>query len=456
MRIRPLSVLLAAALAAAAPACAFAEESGTALSAPAGTRKPPEPGKETYQQLGKFANVFDQVRREYVDRIDDAKLIDLALKGMLAGLDPHSAYLPPEDFTQLSSETKGAFGGLGIEVEEKDGLIRIVAPMDGGPAEKAGLKANDLVVAVDGDPVRGKPLDQSVKRMRGEPGTKVKISVVDGDKPDSEPKIFELERAVISVPAVKSKMERGVAVLRLTRFSEKAGEQIAAEIKKLSANKPRGWILDMRNNPGGLLDQAVEVAGAFMEPGEIVSAKGRDGAVLASYSTSAHDLLSGAPLVVLINGGSASAAEIVAGALQDRKRAKLVGTSSFGKGSVQSVFGNKDGSAVKITTARYYTPSGRSIQGDGIVPDVEVHAAGQHEMAGGTEGRLPGALGKDSGKKAQAVAGPAVIDIGPGKDAPKDAPKDAAKPQEPKTDPQLDKAVEMLGGDPPAMPTAAP
>jgi carboxyl-terminal processing protease len=386
-------------------------------------------GSETYRQLGRFASVFDEVRRNHVDDTEDAKLVENALKGMLSGLDPHSAYLPPEDAAMLTSETKGSFGGLGIEIAPDEGAVRVVAPIDDSPAAKAGIRTGDRILRVAGIPVREIGHDEAVRKMRGKPGSEVTVTV------ERDGKTFDktIVRAVIVVPAAKGRIEKDVAVVRLSRFSENAAERLREEIELLDKEKPLGWILDLRSNPGGLLDQAVAVAGLFVAKGEIVSVRGRGGVVQSSRSVKGTDVLRGAPLVVLIDGGSASASEIVAGALRDHKRATLVGTTTFGKGSVQSVIGLNDGSAVKLTTGRYYTPAGVSIQGDGLKPDVEIHKKGR-EIKGGTEGRLTGALGKSNGERIRRET--------PETEATKT--RDEKEVGEEKGDPQLDKAVEIV------------
>jgi len=326
-----------------------------------------------YQQLQKFAQVMELVRRSYVEEVSDEKLIDGALNGMLTSLDPHSNYMTKEVFGEMQVETKGEFGGLGIEISSAEGGVRVVAPIEDTPAWKVGIKAGDLIIKIDDALARNMEIGEAVKRMRGKPGTKVVLTIFrEGEK---GPLTFTIERDVIQVKSVKSDLlAPGMLYLRVTQFQEHTGEMLKEQIAALKAKSKepiRGAVLDLRNNPGGLLNQAVEVSDIFLDSGGIVSTKSRAGSDL-SYSAEKGDLLDGVPMVVLINGGSASAAEIVGGALQDNHRAVLMGSRSFGKGSVQSVFPLADGTAMKLTTALYYTPSGRSIQATGIKPEIEV------------------------------------------------------------------------------------
>ena len=332
---------------------------------------------DTYRQLNLFGDVFERVRADYVEKPDDQKLIETAINGMLTGLDPHSSYMDPKSFRDMQVQTRGEFGGLGIEVTmEEDGLIKVVTPIDDTPAAKAGVLANDLITKLDEDQVQGLTLNQAVEKMRGPVNTKIKLTIKrkDIDKPIE----VTLTRDVIRVHAVRSKVEGDdVGYIRMTQFNEQTTEGLKKAITdinaKISQDKLKGYILDLRNNPGGLLDQAISVSDAFLEKGEIVSTRSRNAEDTQRYNARAGDLTKGKPVIVLINGGSASASEIVAGALQDHKRVTVIGTRSFGKGSVQTIFplGNGNG-ALRLTTARYYTPSGRSIQAKGITPDIEV------------------------------------------------------------------------------------
>jgi len=326
-----------------------------------------------YQQLQKFSRVMEIVRRAYVEKVGDEKLIDGALSGMLSSLDPHSTYLDKEMYKQMTVDTKGEFGGLGIEIAAAEGGIRIVSPIEDTPADKAGVKAGDLIIKIDNELARDMSLSEGVKKMRGKPGTSIMLTIF--RKGENTPLEIKIVRAVIKVKSVKSDMlAPGYAYLRITQFQERTGSLLKKQIKALkkqAGGTLSGAVLDLRNNPGGLLNQAVEVSDMFLNKGNIVSTKSRAGKNL-SFDARQGDALNQLPLIVLINHGSASASEIVAGALQDHHRAVLVGTKSFGKGSVQSVVPLNDGTAIKVTTALYYTPSGRSIQATGIDPDIEV------------------------------------------------------------------------------------
>jgi carboxyl-terminal processing protease len=331
------------------------------------------PKPETYHMLELFGDVLATVQRQYVAPVDDKKLIQSAIDGMLTSLDPHSGYLDPDAYEDMRDVTRGQYGGLGLEVTSEDGVVKVVTPMDDTPAAKAGIKAGDYITAINGQSVLGLPLNDAVKSMRGDAGEAITVTIA-RDKKD--PFDVKMVREVISVKSVKTRMEGDYGYLRLTGFNEKAGEETLAGLKSLEAKNPhmKGLVLDLRNNPGGLLDQAVSVSDIFLDGGEVVSQRGRDPKDIDRYNAKPGDALHGLPIVVLTNSGTASAAEIVAGALQDRHRAEIVGITSFGKGSVQSVIplrGGQDG-ALKLTTGRYYTPSGRSIQKTGIEPDLEV------------------------------------------------------------------------------------
>jgi carboxyl-terminal processing protease len=330
---------------------------------------------DAYKQLSLFGDVFERVRTDYVEKPDDGKLVESAINGMLTGLDPHSSYMDAKSFRDMQVQTRGEFGGLGIEVTMEDGLIKVVAPIDETPAAKAGVMANDYITHIDDEPVQGLTLNQAVDKMRGPVNTKIKLKIM--RKGQDKPVELTLTRDVIRVLSVRSHSEGDdVGYIRITQFNEQATTGLKKAIADLSAqngDKLKGFILDLRNNPGGLLDQAISVSNAFLNRGEIVSTRGRNADETQRFTARPGDLTKGKPVIVLINGGSASASEIVGGALQDHKRAIMVGTRSFGKGSVQTIIplGSGNG-ALRLTTARYFTPSGRSIQAKGIVPDIEV------------------------------------------------------------------------------------
>jgi carboxyl-terminal processing protease len=330
---------------------------------------------DTYRQLNLFGDVFERVRSDYVEKPDDGKLVESAINGMLAGLDPHSSYMDPKSFKDMQIQTRGEFGGLGIEVTMEDGLVKVVAPIDETPAAKAGVMAGDIITHLDDEPVQGLTLNQAVEKMRGPVNTKIRLKIM--RKGQEKPVEVTIVRDIIRVRSVRSRVEGDdIAFIRLTQFNEQTTEGLKkaiADTATQTGDKLRGYIVDLRNNPGGLLDQAISVADAFLEKGEIVSTRGRNPEETQRFNARAGDLTKGKPIIVLINGGSASASEIVAGALQDHKRATIVGTRSFGKGSVQTIIplGSGNG-ALRLTTARYFTPSGTSIQAKGIKPDIEV------------------------------------------------------------------------------------
>ncbi|TLS68566.1 S41 family peptidase [Mariprofundus erugo] len=373
-----------------------------------------------YQQLQKFSRVMEMVRQAYVEEVSDEKLIDGALTGMLASLDPHSTYLDKEMFKQMNVDTTGEFGGLGIEISAAEGGIRIVSPIEDTPAYRAGIKAGDLIIKIDDELARDLSLAEAVKKMRGKPGTSITLTIF--RQGEDAPKEVAIVRAVIKVKSVKGDLlAPGYAYLRITQFQERTDtllRQQISELKKQSGGKLAGAVLDLRNNPGGLLNQAVEVSDMFLDKGNIVSTKSRAGKSM-SFDAQPGDELDGLPLIVLINNGSASASEIVSGALQDHHRAVLLGTRSFGKGSVQSVVPLSDGTAIKVTTALYYTPSGRSIQATGIDPDIIVEqqlvkpvAQDKPEIPSVSESNLKGHLsngnhGKPAAKKAPEATGDA-------------------------------------------------
>ncbi len=353
---------------------------------------------DVYKQLNLFGEVYERVRSEYVEKVSDKELIEAAINGMLQSLDPHSSYLNAESFTEMKIQTKGEFGGLGIEVTMENGLVKVVSPIDDTPAAKAGIKSGDYISHIGDEPVMGLTLSEAVDKMRGPINTELKITVI---REGIEAFDVNIKRAIIKVTSIKAKKEEDVAYLRITSFTQKTFKNLVKEYKKLSLEmdgKIKGLVLDLRNNPGGLLDQAVSVSDAFLERGEIVSTRGRDNKGEQRYNASKGDITNGLPIVVLINGGSASASEIVAGALQDHKRGILMGTQTFGKGSVQTIIPVTSKGAVRLTTARYFTPSGNSIQAKGISPDIYVPQS-KIEVLENTNSRreadLRGALDKD-------------------------------------------------------------
>jgi carboxyl-terminal processing protease len=331
---------------------------------------------DTYRELNLFGDVFERVRADYVEKPDDSQLVESAINGMLAGLDPHSSYMDPKSFRDMQVQTRGEFGGLGIEVTMEDGLVKVVAPIDDTPAAKAGVMANDVITKLDDEAVQGLTLNQAVDKMRGPVNTKIKLTIM--RKGSDKPIEVTIMRDIIRVKSVRSHAEgEDVGYIRITQFNEQTTDGLKDAINdlntQLGADKIKGYVIDLRNNPGGLLDQAISVSDTFLDKGEIVSTRGRNPEETQRFNARPGDMTKGKPLIVLINGGSASASEIVAGALQDHKRATLIGTRSFGKGSVQTIIPLGAGNgALRLTTARYFTPSGRSIQAKGIVPDIEV------------------------------------------------------------------------------------
>ena len=328
---------------------------------------------DTYRLLTLFGDVFERVRAEYVEPTTDRDLVENAINGMLTGLDPHSSYMNAKAFRDMQVQTRGEFGGLGIEVTQEGGYIKVISPIDDTPAARAGVKAGDLITGIDGRTVQGLSLNEAVDKMRGAPNTKITITV--RREGTDKPLEIAITREIIKIQVVKSRLEGDVGYIRLTSFNEQSDPALRRAIQNLkqqAGDKLRAIVLDMRNNPGGLLDQAVAVSDDFLEQGEVVSTRARHADESQRWNAKPGDISSGLPMVVLINGGSASASEIVAGALQDHRRAVLLGTRSFGKGSVQTVIPLPGNGAMRLTTARYYTPSGRSIQGLGITPDVEV------------------------------------------------------------------------------------
>lgn len=331
--------------------------------------------RSTYEQLDLFGDIFERIRSQYVEEVDEAELIESAINGMLTSLDPHSSYLPPKDFDAMQVQTRGQFGGLGIEVTQEDGYVKVVSPIDDTPAFKAGIEAGDFITHVDGESVFGLTLEESVDLMRGPVGSEIIITVV--REGIDEPFDVTIVRDIIKIKAVRSHLEGKSVYLRLTTFNDQTYPNLRDGIKKHideagGIDNINGFVIDLRNNPGGLLNQAIMVSDAFLEKGEIVSTRGREPRDSERYNAAPGDLAQGKPIVVLVNGGSASASEIVAGALQDHRRAIVVGTKSFGKGSVQTIMPLQGDGAMRLTTARYYTPSGRSIQALGVSPDIIV------------------------------------------------------------------------------------
>lgn len=366
---------------------------------------------ETYEMLNLFGDVFERVREQYVEQVPDKKLIENAINGMLTSLDPHSGYLDAENFEDMKVQTKGEFGGLGIEVTMENGLVKVVSPIDDTPAAKAGVKSGDLIIKIDAEEVMGLSLSDAVDKMRGKVGTPVKLTLV--RKETADPIVVTLERAVIKIKSVRDKMVGDdVGYIRITSFTEQVEENLEKALKKIQSEHGKnlkGLVLDLRNNPGGLLDQAIFVSDTFLDKGEIVSTRGRRPEETKRINATQGDALNGLPIVVLINEGSASASEIVAGALQDHRRAILMGTKSFGKGSVQTIVALPgQNAAMRLTTARYYTPSGRSIQAEGIVPDIEVKPAKIENITttyqGPSEANLHGALKNDTKSEEKTIS----------------------------------------------------
>jgi carboxyl-terminal processing protease len=422
-----------------------------------GVRAQAASSTNTYEQLNLFGEVFERIRDNYVEPADDEKLIEAAVNGMLTSLDPHSSYLNQKDFGDMQVQTKGEFGGL----------IKVVSPMDGTPAAEAGLQPGDLISALDGQPIMGLSLNEAVEKMRGEIGSSIRITIIRGDQ---DPFDVTLKRAVIAVKSVRWELEDGnIGYVRISSFSEKTDSGLREAITKLkeaSKNQMQGLVLDLRNNPGGLLDQAISVSDDFMDKGEIVSTRGRKSEEAQRWNAESGDLMDGKPIVILINGGSASASEIVAGALQDQRRSIVLGTKSFGKGSVQSIIPIPNHGAIRLTTARYYTPSGRSIQAKGIEPDIQVQQAKIEALGperGTHEADLRGALSNPDDKENSSEQMPAETqdvegqsekpaDTNANKEEPKPEDKEAFTGSEkqqiarPSEDYQLARALDLLRG----------
>lgn len=426
-------------------------------SAFAATPKPKAPTntKDPYVLMELFGGAFSTIKADYVEDTDDKKLVEKAIDGMLTSLDPHSGYMDADSFSDMETQTKGEFGGLGLEVGMDNGFVRVMSPIDDTPAFKAGLQTGDYVTHVDGISTFGQSLNDTVKKMRGTPGSKVTLSI---SRKDKDPFDVTLKRAVIKVKPVKFEAKGDIGYIRITMFSETTTNMLHEAIKELNKQigkeKLAGFVIDIRNNPGGLLDQAVDVSDTFLEQGEIVSTRSRKPEDTTRFSAKPGDLTGGLPLVVMINEGSASASEIVAGALQDHHRAVIVGLKSFGKGSVQSVREIPGFGGIRITTARYYTPSGNSIQAKGITPDVIIPRAKLEEqpiVKGYGEADLPQAIAAEEGKKAidtNRQKAPTVEEkkamntLFKDKKAAKE--KENTPNEEDKTDYQLDRALDIL------------
>lgn len=422
--IRKLSLLLAGALVGASAMSLVYGADGSASAA----------NSDTYRQLAIFGDVFERVRAQYVTKPDDKQLVESAINGMLSALDPHSSYLNPEAAKDMRAQTKGEFGGLGIEVTMQDDLVKVITPIDDTPAAHAGILAGDLISKIDGEEVRGMTLNDAVDRMRGPVDTPIELTVLreGADKPIK----IRIVRDIIKVKAVKSRIEDNVGYIKITSFTEQTYDDLKEAIDEIQAKVPdkelKGYVLDLRLNPGGLLDQAISVSDAFLDRGEVVSTRGRDPEDIARFDATKGDLAHGKPMIVLINGGSASASEIVAGALQDHRRATVLGTKSFGKGSVQTIIPLAENGALRLTTALYYTPSGKSIQGTGITPNIRVEQPlpddlkGRDIKRGESElrGHIKGAEENEEGSGSVAYV-----------------------PSDPKDDLQLAAALELLRGE---------
>ena len=412
-----------------------------ALTLPIGTLTAQEKSSATYRQLNLFGDVFERVRADYVEEVSDKELIENAINGMLTALDPHSSYLNEKNYRDMQVQTKGEFGGLGIEVTMENGLVKVVSPIDDTPAFRAGIQPQDLITHLDGEQVLGLTLQQAVERMRGKVDTDIRLTI---RRKGRKPFDVTLTRAIIKIRSVRSRIEqKNIGYVRITSFNEQTYKGLVKAMEKLRADAEgglKGIVLDLRNNPGGLLDQAVAVADAFLDKGEIVSTRSRRKENAQRFNARPGDLAKVLPIVVLINGGSASASEIVAGALQDHGRAIIMGTRSFGKGSVQTIVPLPGQGAMRLTTSRYYTPSGRSIQAKGIDPDIVIEQSRVEPINQGSrrsEADLRGALTNDSDGDA-----PKKKD----KTAKKDEKKDEKDAKPKVSDYQLNRAVDLLRG----------
>ena len=398
---------------------------------------------DPYVLMELFGAAYQVIKQDYVEETTDRKLVENAINGMLSSLDPHSGFMNQSDYADLEEQTKGEFGGLGMEVSSDNGLVRVTSPIDDTPAYKAGIQAGDYITHIDGESVIGQTLNDAVKKLRGKPGTKVTVTI---SRKDKEPFDIKMTRAVIKVKPIKYEAKDDIGYIRVTAFNESTTQMLHEAVKNLTReigkDKIIGFIIDVRNNPGGLLNEAIGVVDTFISKGEIVSTRSRDPKENLQFFAETPDMTNGKPLVVMINEGSASASEIVAGALQDHHRALVVGLKSFGKGSVQTIKEIPGFGGIKITTARYYTPSGRSIQAKGIEPDVVIPRAKLKELPvikGFGEDNLPGAIAAEEGKKAKEVQ----------KKQPKETPSSSdssdSKDDE-KKDYQLDRAMDILRG----------
>lgn len=422
--IRKIS-LLAVGIFVGAAATSFVKTDG--LSAEAAS-------SDTYRQISIFGSVFERIRAEYVTPPDEKKLVQSAISGMLSSLDPHSSYLDQEAANDMRTQTRGEFGGLGIEVTMEDDLVKVITPIDDTPASKAGVLSGDLIIEIDGEAVRGLSLSDAVDRMRGPVNTPILLTVIrqGADKPIE----IEVIRDIIAIRAVRSRAENDVGYLRVISFTEKTFTDLDKAITKLTEeigkDKLKGFVLDLRLNPGGLLDQAISVSDAFLDRGEIVSTRGRDPETERRFNARPGDLSGGKPLIVMINGGSASASEIVAGALQDHKRATILGTRSFGKGSVQTIIPMNEFGSLRLTTALYYTPSGASIQGKGILPDIKVNQPIPEELRGRVRAQGESELrGHIEGNQEDEDGSGSIAYV----------------PPDPKDDEQLNYALQLLRGE---------
>jgi carboxyl-terminal processing protease len=439
-------------VAAAAAITAVAFLGGPGNTQTAGTPPAAKSNSDTYRQLNLFAEVFERVRSDYVEEVSDETLVETAINGMLSSLDPHSSYLNAKNYKDMQVQTRGEFGGLGIEVTMENGLVKVVSPIDDTPAAKAGIKPNDFITNLDGEPVAGLSLPEAVEKMRGPVNSNIKLTI---RREGKDPFDVTLTRAVVKIQSVKSHLEGdNIGYIRITSFNEQTDTGLQNAVKSLkekAGNKLIGYVLDLRNNPGGLLDQAIAVSDAFLEQGEIVSTRGRRSDDAQRFNARPGDITNGLPIVVLINGGSASASEIVAGALQDHHRAVLLGTKSFGKGSVQTIIPLPGHGAMRLTTARYYTPSGRSIQAKGIEPDILVEPAKIEKVAQGTirhEADLRGALKNTDKAPAPAGSADSPANVPPGTTPAAPADSGSVDPLVLGTaeDYQLARALDMLRG----------
>jgi carboxyl-terminal processing protease len=377
-----------------------------AFASPGSVLAVEEAGELPLEELRTFADVFNQIRIGYVEEIDDSTLLEYAIKGMLTGLDPHSAYMTKEAFDNLQSTTSGEFSGLGLEVGMDDGFVTVISPIDGTPADKAGLQTGDVILKLDNVSIKGLSLNDAIEKMRGEKGSKIELTI--GRQGETKPFNLTLVRDTIRMASVRERwLEPGFGYIRIAQFQKRTGEDVSKSLKKLEDKEAlKGLVLDLRNNPGGVLRASVDVAGLFMDGGTVVYTEGRLDNSEVNYKATEGDVTDGIPVVVLINGGSASASEIVAGALQDHSRAVLMGTQSFGKGSVQTILPLSDSRAVKLTTALYFTPNGRSIQAQGIAPDITVERAKvtAYKTQRVTEADLAGHLDNAGGNEKNAEA----------------------------------------------------